>query len=132
MDPKAFQGIGWKFPPRINSNGRVVVSSYEDDIRESIRIIIMTRPGERQMRPEFGCGAHDLVFDSINDITMRQVETTVFDALLEFEPRIEVLEVLVSEAADRGQLLISIDYRVRSTNARFNYVFPFYVNEGIS
>lgn len=83
------------------------------------------------MRPEFGCGLHELVFESINAATVGQVESSVAEALRLWEPRIEVLNLRVSdEEAANGKLLIKIDYRVRSTNNEFNLVFPFYLKEG--
>lgn len=130
--PKAFQGTGWKFPVRINPLGQVVVSRHEEDIKEAIWIILSTAKGERQMRPDFGCGIHDLVFAAINAGLLIQVETEVREALTFFEPRIDVINVEVSDKeADNGRLMISIDYRVRDTNSEFNLVFPFYLREGI-
>lgn len=131
--PKEFLGAGWKFPARVDSAGRISLSQYEEDIKEAIWIILSTAKGERVMRPEFGCGAHDLVFEPINAAMIRQVQTSVYEALITFEPRIEVLSVEVSdEEATLGRLLISIDYRVRSTNTVFNLVYPFYLKEGFA
>jgi uncharacterized protein len=128
---KEFLGAGWKFPPRVNSGGGIVLSQYEEDIREAIWIILSTARGERMMRPDFGCGIHDLVFAPINAATMNLVETTVLHDLVTFEPRIEVRKVQVSDKeADVGKLLINIDYIVRATNHEFNLVYPFYLKEG--
>lgn len=130
--PKAFQGAGWKFPVRTNPLGQIVMSRHEEDIKEAIWIILSTAKGERQMRPDFGCGIHDLVFAAINAGLLIQVETEVREALTFFEPRIDVVNVEVSDKeADNGRLMISIDYRVRDTNSEFNLVFPFYLREGI-
>lgn len=130
--PKAFQGAGWKFPVRINPLGQIVMSRHEEDIKEAIWVILSTAKGERQMRPDFGCGIHDLVFAAINAGLLIQVETEVREALTFFEPRIDVVNVEVSDKeADNGRLMISIDYRVRDTNSEFNLVFPFYLREGI-
>jgi phage baseplate assembly protein W len=128
---KEFLGTGWKFPLRVDSSGKIVFSRHEEDIREAIWIILSTARGERVMRPDFGCGIHDMVFAPINVGTLNQIETTVREALTNFEPRIELVDVSVSDSeADTGKLLISINYRVRSTNHEFNLVFPFYLKEG--
>lgn len=113
------------------ATGRIAMSEYEQDIKESIRIILSTSKGERVMRPDFGCGIHELVFAPINPTTVNLVQNTVQEALTLWEPRIELINVDVStENADGGQLLVSIDYRVRATNNRFNLVYPFYLKEG--
>lgn len=128
---KEFLGSGWKFPVRVDSAGKIVLSRQEEDIREAIWIILSTAKGERAMRPDFGCGIHEMVFDPINAGTVNRVESTVREALVSYEPRIEVVNVTVSDKeADTGKLVISIDYRVRSTNHEFNLVFPFYLQEG--
>jgi uncharacterized protein len=106
------------------------MSEFDDDIRESIRIILSTSKGERVMRPDFGCGIHDFVFASINTTTIGLVESSVREALTRWEPRIELLKVLVStEESNVGRLLVGIDYRVRGTNSEFNLVYPFYLTE---
>ena len=129
----AFQGTGWKFPVRTNTLGHVVFSQGEQDINEAIAIIINTARGERVMRPAFGCGIHDLVFEPINTGTLARVEANIRESLTQFEPRIDVLDVDVRPDADdpyQGRLLIEVHYRVRATNSEFNLVFPFYLKEG--
>jgi hypothetical protein len=128
-----FQGTGWKFPVRTNALGHVVFSQGEQDIKESIQIILRTARGERVMRPAFGCGMHELIFEPINAGTLALVEANVREALTQFEPRIDVLDVDVRPDADdpyQGKLLIKVHYRVRTTNNEFNLVFPFYLKEG--
>ena len=128
---KQFQGTGWKFPIQTDVLGNIVLTSGEEIIRESMWLILSTARGERMMRPEFGCGIHDLVFAPINVGTMRSIEANVQEALTFFEPRIDVINVSVSDKeANQGKLLISIDYRIRITNNEFNLVFPFYLKEG--
>lgn len=128
---KDFLGHGWKFPVDVDSTGIIKESSYEEDIREAIWIILGTSRGERVMRPDFGCGIYDFVFDLINISTIGMIETSVREALILWEPRIEVNKVNIStKKAEEGKLLISIDYRVRSTNNEFNLVYPFYLGEG--
>jgi len=126
-----FLGRGWKFPVRLDSKETIGMSSYEHDIDEAIKIILSTSKGERVMRPDFGCGIHDYVFASPNTSTRQMIEASVNEALMLWEPRIELIGVNVStDQTEEGKLLISIDYRVRSTNTRFNLVYPFYLKEG--
>ncbi|MCF6155905.1 MAG: baseplate protein [Candidatus Brocadia sp.] len=129
---KEFLGRGWKFPVKVDTaTGKIAMSEYEQDIKESIWIILSTSKGERVMRPDFGCGIHDLVFAPINTTTMTLVENSVREALTLWEPRIELIKVETSDKqASEGKLSVSIDYRVRVTNNRFNLVYPFYLKEG--
>jgi hypothetical protein len=128
---KEFLGAGWKFPVQVTPSGRIALSQYEEDIKEAIWIILGTAKGERIMRPDFGCGIHDLVFAPINTATLTLVENSVREALTVYESRIELIQVKASaERADEGKLIVSIDYRVRSTNNGFNLVYPFYLKEG--
>jgi len=128
---ESFLGIGWAFPVQVDAGGRVVMSQYEKDIKEAILIILGTAKGERVMRPDFGCGIHDYVFSVINTDTLTLVEASVREALTVWEPRIELIGVTVSaDKASEGKLMINIDYKVRTTNNRFNLVYPFYLSEG--
>ena len=128
---KEFLGVGWAYPVRTNVDGTISLSRFEDDIREAILIILGTAKGERVMRPDFGCGIHDLVFAPINTATITLVQNSVREALTVYEPRIELMRVeVLSDRADEGKLLVDMDYRVRSTNNRFNLVYPFYLKEG--
>ena len=128
---KEFLGVGWTYPVRTKVNGDIAMSQFEDDIREAILIILGTSKGERVMRPDFGCGIHDFVFAPINTATITLVENSVREALTVYEPRIELIKVeALSDRAEEGKLLVNIDYRVRSTNSRFNLVYPFYLKEG--
>ncbi len=131
---KPFLGVGWPFPlvdsngrPRLNADGSLKLSQYEESVRESIWIVLGTAKGERVMRPEFGCGIYDLVFEVNSASTAGLVAQAVRDALLYFEPRIDVLDVQVEAEGSKGVLLISIDYQVRATNNVFNLVYPFYL-----
>lgn len=126
-----FLGRGWKFPVNVTAYAQVSMSEYEKDIKEAIWIILGTAKGERVMRPEFGCGIHDYVFEAINDSTLTLIADSVRDALIRWEHRIEVIDVGTSaERIHKGKLLISIDYEIRGTNNRFNLVYPFYLTEG--
>ena len=129
---REFMGRGWAFPVRVEpASGRVATAADEEDIRQSILIILKTAKGERAMRPDFGCGIHNLVFAAIDTATLAQVKRDVEDALRTWEARIEVNEVK-AQAGNliNGQLIVEIDYRVRQTNQPGNIVFPFYFREG--
>lgn len=130
---KEFLGRGWAMPVAIDPRtGHVAQTEYEEDIRQSIRIIIETAPGERAMRPNFGCGIHGLVFAPMDSETLQRVRSVVEEALRRCEARIEVIDVNVDEAPEftDGRLTIELDYRIRKTNQVGNLVFPFYFREG--
>jgi uncharacterized protein len=131
-DRKAFLGRGWAMPVTLDPRtGLVASAAYEQDIRQSILIILETAPGERVMRPNFGCGIHELVFAAVDSTTLQRIRSTVEEALRRCEARIDVLAVNVNEAATlQGELLVEIEYRVRKTNQLGNLVFPFYFREG--
>jgi uncharacterized protein len=131
MSPK-FLGVGLGFPVTIDGKEkRLAVAEYEESVRQAIWIILATAKGERVMRPDFGCGIYELVF-AVNDAGTRGlVEYEVREALRAWEPRIDVLKVKARSAgAEEEKLLISIDYRVRVTDSRFNLVYPFYLERG--
>lgn len=127
-----FLGTGWSFPPTFRKNLRgVVMTSAEEDIDRSLQILFATALGERVMLPAFGSNLEELLFEPMDT----GLQTLIFDrittAVLYYEPRIEILELLVSdERIVEGVLLIKMDYRVRATNSRFNFVYPFYLTEG--
>ncbi len=126
-----FLGRGWSFPVKPGAGGRLSFAGGEEKIRQSIWLILSTAPGERQMRPDFGCGIHDLVFEPNTAALRGLVQTRVRESLVRWEPRIDVVDVRVETPPEaRNYLLIRIDYRVRSNNAFFNLVYPFFINEG--
>jgi len=131
LDPeKAFLGVGWAFPPYLDVTRVPAMVAYEEDIRQSIMIIMGTEPGERIMRPDFGAGLNRFVFEPANTTTMALIQTRVHDALVDWEPRIEVIEVKVTlDPNERNLLLIEVTYRVRATNTLHNLVYPFYLQE---
>ncbi len=130
--PTPVLGIGWGFPIRLEPP-RFAVAEYEESVRESILIILSTTKGERVMRPDFGSGLHELVFAVNGGATQAMAEFEVREALQNWEPRIEVIRVQASSAGERGeQLLIAIDYRVRTTDNRFNLVYPFYLDRPLT
>jgi phage baseplate assembly protein W len=129
---KDWLGRGWAYPVNLDPmTGGVAVAEYEADIRQAIEIILGTAPGERVMRPDFGCGIHELVFDAMDSAMLTRVETAVTNAMVTYEPRIEVLSVQVNPLHSLdGVLLIELQYRVRRTNQKDNMVYPFYFREG--
>jgi uncharacterized protein len=132
-EQKDWMGRGWAYPVRVDpATGAIATSAYEQDIRQSIIIILGTSPGERVMRPDFGCGIHDLVFGVVDVALLTRVEASVREALMHYEARIEVQSVRVDpvRASTDGLLLIELEYRVRRTNQTGNLVYPFYFREG--
>ena len=123
-----FLGVGWKYPLQRNKQGEISLSQYEENVKEAIWIILSTAPGERLMHPEFGCNIHDLVFAPNNAGTAGLARFYVEDALVRWEPRIDVEAVEVQvDPGEPALLLISINYHIRTTDSRFNLVFPFYL-----
>jgi uncharacterized protein len=123
-----FIGSGWAFPLRTDATGRIALVSREQEIEESIRLVLGTAFGERPMRPEFGCAIHDYVFDSADTETAAKVAAAVRASLRRWEPRIDVTDVLVSfDREDPSIIYIEIRYAIGETNDPRNLVFPFYV-----
>lgn len=132
MDSKnSFLGRGWNFPPAFSKGGTdVIMAEAEEDIEQSIKIILGTRPMERTMQDDFGCDIKEFVFQTMSQRVVTGMRQEITDALLYHEPRIEVENVNVDDGKlESGMLLITIRYRVRSTNTRYNMVYPFYLNE---
>lgn len=125
-----FLGRGWSFPVKVDGAGRIALSEFEEDIREAVRIILLTSKGERVMRPGFGAGLHDFVFETMSVTNIGTIQAAIQNALIDWEPRIQLLSVRVeADQGEVGKLLINIDYEVRATNTQFNLVFPFYVGQ---
>ena len=124
----ALLGSGLAFPLRVDARGGLKLVSDDEDVREAIVLILATAHGERPMRPEFGCGIHDYVFDVIDAHTIGRLEYEVRAALDRWEPRIDVLDVRFDASrAHDGVIAIEIDYRLRATNDLRNLVYPFYL-----
>lgn len=123
---KPFLGVGLSFPLEASS-GALRLAEYEESVRQSIWFVLGTAKGERVMRPDFGCGIYDLVFEKNSAETAGRVTQSVRNALLHFEPRIDVLDVDVTVEGEGEVMLIKIDYQVRATNNIFNIVYPFYL-----
>lgn len=128
---KAFLGQGWAFPPCLEAAGEIEIVAYEEDIRQAILIILRTSRRERVMRPDFGAGLDDFIFEPLSETTKQLVRQRVEESLIDWEPRIIVEEVIINvDQAALGKLLISISYRIRATNTLHNLVYPFYLQEG--
>jgi phage baseplate assembly protein W len=127
---RAFLGVGWTFPVCL-SGGRIQMSEYEQDIKEAIRVILMTNPGERVMRPDFGAGLTDFLFEPLSTTTLEQIRTRVNNALVDWEPRIDIQTITVTvDNSEPNKVLIAMSYWVRATNTLANLVYPFYLGEG--
>ena len=147
---RSFLGEGWAFPI-CAQNGSINSVALEEDIRQSILIILGTNRGERVMRPEFGAGLNTFIFEPVNETTKELIKRRVEEALIDWEPRIDVQQVRVTPdtalggilpsaqsststprapSAGNNALLINIEYRVRATNSLSNLVYPFYLQEG--
>lgn len=122
-------GTGLAFPLALDESGRIALVSDETDVEQAIRLIMDTAPGERPMRPEFGCAVHDFVFERIDAQTTSRIEAAIRGALDRWEPRIaiESIEFDNEEREEGHVLLIEIQYRIRATNSERNLVYPFYV-----
>lgn len=121
-------GSGISFPLAVDGRGGVKLAHGEQDVEQAIRVILGTAPGERPMRPEFGCAVHDYLFEAVDAYTVGRLEHGIREALERWEPRIEVLDVGFDfSGTERGELLIDIGYRLRATNDVRNLVYPFYL-----
>ncbi len=129
---KTFLGVGWKFPPTFDkTSGSIMLVSEEEDIRESLFILLSTKPGERTMLPEYGCDLNKMIFESIDSSLITEMKGMIENAILYFEPRIILNEVDISQdKTNDGLLLIDVQYTVRKTNKRSNMVYPYYILEG--
>ncbi|MEV6955711.1 GPW/gp25 family protein [Streptomyces sp. NPDC051183] len=123
-----FIGAGWAFPLRTDATGAIALVRRDQEIEESMRLILGTAPGERPMRPQFGCAIHDHVFSPADAATAAQIGYEVRTSLERWEPRIRLVDVVVSfDAVEAGTLYIDIRYAPRGSNTPRNLVFPFYV-----
>jgi phage baseplate assembly protein W len=129
--PQSFVGAGWSFPLHTDSTGSIALSTGDKEIVEAMRLILGTSFGERPMRPEFGCGIHDRVFDNTSSETFAAIKRDVESSLNRWEPRINVLEVRVTPGEVGTSLLtvlyVDVRYELKGTNDRRNLVFPFYL-----
>jgi uncharacterized protein len=132
-DPlSSFLGTGWSFPPTfLRKTASVVMSNDDRDIQESLRILFSTARGERILLPSYGCDLWGMVFQNMTTTLQTEIAERVRQAILNWEPRIEVLAVeVVPDASVDGRILVQVDYVIRLTNTRSNLVYPFYIQEG--
>ena len=139
MADSNFLGRGWSFPPQFHNQDRqVMMVEADEDIRQSLMILLAINPGERIMQPAFGCGLKSLVFDAITESLLTKVKDMVERAVLFYEPRIDLLDTRIDVSYDPdddmtvydGVMQIHLDYAIRQTNTRSNLVYPFYFIEG--
>lgn len=126
---REFLGTGWRFPILPDETGGLAYRSGEEDVEQSLRILLLTRLGERVMRADFGSAAPRLVFAPGSEQYLRLLETSIRDAVRDWEPRVELDDVRAeTEPGEPSRVTVSIAYRIKSTNSRFNLVFPFYLD----
>ncbi len=129
-----FLGTGWRFPPAFNKSAQamgVAMVSHEEDINESLQILLGTAPGERVMYPSYGCGLKLMVFENFDQSALTELKDMIKRAVLFFEPRITLDRIDVDlQEIDQGCIRFCLNYTVRTTNNRSNIVYPFYFNEG--
>ncbi|SDT58146.1 hypothetical protein SAMN05216490_4152 [Mucilaginibacter mallensis] len=127
-----FLGTGWGFPPTFdNATNKVAMSSDEADIQLSLQILLSTRKGERVMLPDYGCNLNEMLFEPMNTTFKSYISEMIRTAILYYEARIDLNSLLIDDSQDaEGIIIINISYTVRTTNSRFNFVYPFYKREG--
>ncbi len=127
----SFLGTGWAFPPAFSKGPQsVVMVNDEEDIRQSLEILLTTSIGERFLRPEYGCDLRRYLFEALDEGLVAYIRDLVGNAILYHEPRIKLTDLALTPQSDEGMLLIELTYIIRTTNSRQNFVFPFYKDEG--
>jgi uncharacterized protein len=128
----SFLGTGWSFPPAFdNKFGKAVMVSGEEDIAQSLRILLSTRPGERVMLPQFGCNLDVLLFEPITTTVIAYIKDLIHTAVLYYEPRVELEVININTVqVNEGLILIELEYTIPATNSRYNLVYPYYLEEG--
>jgi phage baseplate assembly protein W len=127
---KSFLGVGWKFPVDVDRRKGIGMSQFEENIEESILVILGTALGERIMRPDFGCGIHDLIFAPNNSNTHGMIIYHVKEALMKWEPRIQALSVDVeTDERELSKVFTKVEYQVIATNNVYNIVYPFFLQK---
>lgn len=129
---KSFLGTGWSFPPTfLRVIDGVVMTSDDANIKENLRVLFSTAIGERIMVPLYGCDLWRRVFTNMTTTTQSEIQGSVRDAILRWEPRITVVDVIVeADATVGGLIVITVNYSIRMTNTRSNFVYPYYLQEG--
>jgi len=136
LEDKSFLGRGWSFPPTFNkTSGELLLVEAKEDIEQSLTILFSTSLGERILRPDFGCNLRDFQFEPINTSLIGLLRDMIENAIIYHEPRInlENLEISKENGIDaiEGKLQILLEYSIRGANSRFNFVYDFYLREGV-
>ena len=128
----SFLGTGWSFPPKFNvAQGTVEVTSDELDIQRSLEILLATRKGERVMQPDYGCNLDEMVFEPMTTTFKTYIREMIRTAIIYYEARINLNSVIIDDSREtEGVITIILDYSIRTTNSRFNFVYPYYKKEG--
>lgn len=123
-------GSGFSFPMQVDALGGIEMTSDDENIRQSMMLILGTAPGERMMRPEFGCAIHDILFAPNTLATAARIEYEVKRSLIEFEPRVDDIEVVAKpDDLEESRMNVTISYTIRKTNTKANLVYPFYLRK---
>jgi len=130
-EKKSFLGTGWSFPPSFTKDPcQTVMVSDDEDIKQSLKILLSTRHGERRMQPEYGCNLDILLFEPINTTLLTLVKDLIEKAVLYHEPRVELKEINIDTSrVTEGLLIITLKCETRATNSRYNLVYPYYLKE---
>ena len=130
-DNSSFLGTGWSFPPTFSKEGRkVMMTSDEDDINKSLEILFSTALGERLMRPKYGANLERFLFEPITETLKTHMKDLINDAILYHEARIKLIDLTLESFETEGRIDITLEYEIKGTNSRYNYVYPFYLEEG--
>lgn len=130
---KSYLGTGWSFPPTFTEGGKqLAMSADEQDIQESLQILLSTRVGERILQPRYGCNTEKLLFEPLDTGLQTYMQDLIETAILYYEARIRLNKIDLVPEPNEGRILIEVDYTIKGTNSRYNYVYPFYIEEGIN
>ena len=130
-EENSFLGRGWSFPPTFDKSSRqVIMLEGEQDIESSLQILLSTALGERIMQPKYGCNMDDMVFENLDTTLKTEIKNRMQTAILYYEPRIELHSIDIVPADPEERIILTVEYTVRTTNTRYNLVFPFYKTEG--
>ena len=130
-EKKSFLGTGWSFPPSFRKGkGGVLMTSDAEDINRSLEILFSTLPGERVLQPRYGCDLHQFLYEPIDPSMLSSMKDIVTDSILYFEPRIRLVNLYLVPFENGGRIDITIEYEIKGTNSRYNFVYPFYLKEG--
>lgn len=132
METKSFLGIGWAFPPTFDKQTETIeMVSDEKDVHQSLHILLTTQVKERIMRSDFGCDLSAMLYENITVTLLTKIKGIISNSILNYEPRIDLLDVnFFTDNAKEGFITIEVSYRIRATNSRKNFVYPFYIKEG--